>query len=162
MTKSINPGDIGRINPNFKVNDFRQMVNYQSGTNKGYVRFTRTSIGGLKLEKINNKVDVPLSWRSNVGAANNRLMRQKFVEAMSGDLRYVGETQRNHIRDMVLTPRNDEGEIRKDTALSRRENQGGLGGYGSKRQANAQSSASSSVPPCQCTRTISTKTLTKA
>ncbi len=65
MTKSISSNDLGRINPNFQVNDFRQMVNYQSGTNKGYVRFTRTSNGGLKLEKINNKVDVPLSWRSN-------------------------------------------------------------------------------------------------
>ena len=71
MTKEIKPGEIRRIDPSFKVNDFRQMVNYQSGTNMGYVRFTRTSNGGLKLEKINNKVDVPLSWRSNVGAANN-------------------------------------------------------------------------------------------
>ena len=101
MTKRINSSDIGRIDPNFKVNDFRQMVNYQTGTNKGYVRFTRTSTGGLKLEKINNKIDVPLSWRSNVSAANNQLMRQKFVNAMSGDLKYVGEASASYPRHGV-------------------------------------------------------------
>ena len=49
MTKSINSGEIGHINPEFHVNDFRQMVNYQPSTNKGYVRFTRMTNGWQKL-----------------------------------------------------------------------------------------------------------------
>lgn len=54
----------------YALDDYRKMVNYVSGTNKGYVRFSLGQDGKLKLEKFNNKVDVPLSWRSNTGGAS--------------------------------------------------------------------------------------------
>ena len=69
----------------YALDDYRKMVNYESGTNKGYVRFTKDSAGKLKIEKFNNKIDVPLSWRSNTSAAHNRSVREKFLAAIEGD-----------------------------------------------------------------------------
>ena len=73
MTKRINSSDIGRIDPNFKVNDFRQMVNYQTGTNKGYVRFEfciplvllGNEVGSVFLERFLNAAE---SWRKHLTA----------------------------------------------------------------------------------------------
>ena len=79
------------------------MVNYTSGTNKGYVRFQLTS-EGLKLQKINNKIDFPLSWRSTMSANHNNAIRSKFLAAMENGLGHIGDAA-NAIGNLVLTPK---------------------------------------------------------
>ena len=86
------------------------MVNYTNTTNKGYVRFRLTS-EGLKLEKINNKIDFPLSWRSNVSAAHNMAIRTKFLQAMENDLKYMGDAGTT-IRNLIITPKKTDGTPR--------------------------------------------------
>lgn len=121
MSDKISVEQLQRNNATYAVDDFRKMVNYTSGKNKGYVRFTRGQDGNLKLEKFNNKLDVPLSWRSNTKAEHNRAMREKFAVALDGDLKYAALGTRTRISDMVLTPEDDEGRVQVGKALSRRE-----------------------------------------
>ena len=121
MSDKISVGQLQRNSAAYAVDDFRKMVNYETGTNKGYVRFALGQNGKLKLEKFNNKVDVPLSWRSNTSREHNRAMREKFAAALAGDLKYVGALTSGRIRDMVLAPSNGEGRIDLGKALSRRE-----------------------------------------
>ena len=120
MSKNITTAQLDANQGIYKIDDYRQMVNYTSGTNKGYVRFTTASDGKLKIEKFNNKIDVPLSWRSNVSAAHNRAVRQKFLSAIESDLRFMGEAGEK-IKDMILRPKNANGQIDTGKALSRRE-----------------------------------------
>ncbi len=120
MSKNITAAQLDANQNVYTVDDYRKMVNYQSGTNKGYVRFTTASDGKLKIEKFNNKIDVPLSWRSNVSAAHNKSVRAKFLAAIEGDLRFMGEAG-NGIRDMILRPKNADKQIDEGKALSRRE-----------------------------------------
>ena len=121
MSAKISTVQLQGNNAAYAVDDFRKMVNYESGTNKGYVRFALGQNGRLTLEKFNNKVDVPLSWRSNTSREHNRAMREKFAAALGGDLKYACVLTRDRIRDMVLTPSNGEGRIDLGKALSRRE-----------------------------------------
>ena len=88
MSEKISIGQLQRNTAAYAVDDFRKMVNYETGTNKGYVRFSMGQDGKLKLEKFNNKVDVPLSWRSNTKSEHNRAMREKFAAALGGNLKY--------------------------------------------------------------------------
>ena len=55
MSKNITTAQLGANQSAYKVDDYRKMVNYANPTNKGYVRFTLSSDGKLKLEKFNNK-----------------------------------------------------------------------------------------------------------
>ena len=82
MSDKISVGQLQGNNAAYAVDDFRKMVNYETGTNKGYVRFALGQNGKLKLEKFNRKIDLPLSWRSNTSAAHNRAMREKFAAAL--------------------------------------------------------------------------------
>ena len=92
MSKNITAAQLDANQSIYKIDDYRKMVNYESGTNKGYVRFTTASDGKLKIEKFNNKIDVPLSWRSNVSAAHNKSVRAKFLSAIeSEDESQIGE-----------------------------------------------------------------------
>ena len=121
MSKNITAAQLDANQSIYKVDDYRQMVNYTSGTNKGYVRFTAASDGKLKIEKFNNKVDVPLSWRSNTSAAHNTAVRQKFLAAMEHDLKYMGDAG-NTIRKMVLAPKKPGENVESPgKALSRRD-----------------------------------------
>ena len=103
MSKNITVEQLNGNNKAYGIDEFRSMVNYTSGTNKGYVRFQLTS-EGLKLQKINNKIDFPLSWRSNMSANHNKAIRAKFLAAMDNDLKYMGDTG-NTIRNLILTPK---------------------------------------------------------
>lgn len=121
MSKTITTEQLNANTSVYSVDDYRHMVNYESGTNKGYVRFTKASDGKLKIEKFNNKIDVPLSWRSNVSAAHNKAVREKFLSAMGNDLRYMGDAA-NTIRNTILAPKNPDGDVASPgKALSRRE-----------------------------------------
>ncbi len=120
MSKNITAAQLDANQSIYKIDDYRKMVNYESGTNKGYVRFTTASDGKLKIEKFNNKIDVPLSWRSNVSAAHNKSVRAKFLSAIESDLRFMGEAGEK-IKDMILRPKNANGQIEAGKALSRRE-----------------------------------------
>lgn len=121
MSDKISVEQLQRNNAAYAVSDFRNMVNYEKGTNKGYVRFSLGQDGKLKLEKFNNKVDVPLSWRSNTNPAHNRSMREKFAAALANDLKYASVGTSIRIQNMVLAPSNSEGRIDLGKALSRRE-----------------------------------------
>ena len=120
MSPKITQAQLNANEQAYKVDDFRQMVNYVSGTNKGYVRFSLGQDGKLKLEKFNNKVDVPLSWRSNTKAEHNRAIREKFADALARDLKYAGNTGLR-IRSNILSPKDREGQIQEGKALSRRD-----------------------------------------
>ena len=121
MSPKITQTQLNANEQAYKVDDFRQMVNYVSGTNKGYVRFSLGQDGKLKLEKFNNKVDVPLSWRSNTSAAHNKAVREKFLNALEHDLKYMGDSA-NSIRKLVLAPKVPGKDVEDPgKALSRRD-----------------------------------------
>ena len=67
----------------YGLKDFRSMVNYENKTNKGYVRFTKGDDGKLSIEKFNNKVDVPLSWRSTTTPGHNKAIREALAKSLS-------------------------------------------------------------------------------
>ena len=113
----------------YALDDYRKMVNYVSGTNKGYVRFSLGQDGKLKLEKFNNKVDVPLSWRSNTKAEHNHAVRAKFADALERDLKYANENTRLRIVDKVLSPTDGANRIQTVKALSRRDIKAALDEY---------------------------------
>ena len=119
MSKNITIQQLSGNQKTYGIDEFRNMVNYTNTTNKGYVRFRLTS-EGLKLEKINNKIDFPLSWRSNVSAAHNMSIRAKFLSAMENDLRYMGDAG-NTIRNLIINPKKTDGTLDVGKALSRRD-----------------------------------------
>ena len=121
MASNISVEQLQGNKATYAVDDFRKMVNYENVKNKGYVRFSLGQDGKLKLEKFNNKVDVPLSWRSNTKAEHNRAMREKFAAALAGDLKYASAGAAGRIRDMVLSPENGDGRVDVGKALSRRD-----------------------------------------
>ena len=119
MSKNITVQQLAGNQKTYGIDEFRNMVNYTNTTNKGYVRFRLTS-EGLKLEKINNKIDFPLSWRSNVSAAHNMAIRTKFLQAMENDLKYMGDAGTT-IRNLIITPKKTDGTLDAGKALSRRD-----------------------------------------
>ena len=48
MSEKISVGQLQRNNAAYAVDDFRKMVNYESGTNKGYVRNLRAAVSGIQ------------------------------------------------------------------------------------------------------------------
>ncbi|MBE6382625.1 MAG: hypothetical protein E7049_06400 [Lentisphaerae bacterium] len=120
MSSKITPAQLNANKDTYAIDDYRKMVNYESGTNKGYVRFAKDANGKLKIEKFNNKIDVPLSWRSNTSAAHNRSVREKFLAAIEGDLKFLGKTG-DEIKDLILRPKDKNGNIDTGKALSRRD-----------------------------------------
>ena len=121
MSTKITQAQLEANTTTYALKDYREMVNYVSGTNKGYVRFTKADDGKLKLEKFNNKIDVPLSWRSNTSAAHNKAVREKFLNALEHDLKYMGDSA-NSIRKLVLTPKVPGKDVEDPgKALSRRD-----------------------------------------
>ena len=121
MSSKITQAQLEANTTTYALKDYREMVNYVSGTNKGYVRFTKADDGKLKLEKFNNKIDVPLSWRSNTSAAHNKAVREKFLNALEHDLKYMGDSA-NSIRKLVLTPKVPGKDVEDPgKALSRRD-----------------------------------------
>ena len=89
----------------YGIDDFRSMVNYERGCNRGYVRFKATS-EGLKLEKVNKQlVSPPLSWLSNMSAAHNAAIRAKFLDAISKDLRYMDSDTVDNITNLIISPK---------------------------------------------------------
>ena len=119
MSKNITVQLLAGNQKTYGIDEFRNMVNYTNTTNKGYVRFKLTS-EGLKLEKINNKIDFPLSWRSNMSADHNKAIRTKFLNAMENDLKYMGDVG-NTIRNLIINPKKTDGTFDAGKALSRRD-----------------------------------------
>lgn len=67
--------------PKLELSDFRKMVNYDSGKNKGYVRLCRQADGKIGIQKVNNKLDIGISGRMNVTAQNNQYLRDQLFAA---------------------------------------------------------------------------------
>lgn len=95
--------------------NYDDVVNRPNRANKGYVRFVS---GGrsVSLAKVNNKIDVAIGARLGVNAANNRLVREQFLNAISGDLAYLPKDQADRIRAQILG-----GTEAQATPLSRRD-----------------------------------------
>lgn len=87
---------------NFNLDDFRGMVNYEYGKNKGYVRLTRDANNKLTMEKFNNKVDVAFIFRKNTGAVESRAIRDALVRALASRMIGVAERDMKEIREMIL------------------------------------------------------------
>ena len=88
-----------------RIDEYRSMVNYETGTNKGYVRFSLDDHGKFTVQKFNNKVDVPLSLRHNTSATHNKTVREKFAQALESDMRFMSSEARDEINDMILRPK---------------------------------------------------------
>ena len=109
-------------NAKFSTDDFRKAVNYENTKNKGYVRFVPDGQGGVKLEKVNNKIDFKISWRTNIDEEKNKSIREKFVLAMTNDLRWADRNDVERLATRItrkLTGENG-GALNTD-ALSRKE-----------------------------------------
>ncbi len=63
--------------------------------------------GKLSIEKFNNKLDVPLSLRSNVSATHNKALRETFLAAFGKDLAFMRNGEK--IRNMILSRRTRAG-----------------------------------------------------
>ncbi|MBR4518238.1 MAG: hypothetical protein IKO65_04470, partial [Victivallales bacterium] len=105
---------------NISIDDFRKAVNTVNPKNKGYVRFVPDGKGGVTIAKVNNKIDFNISWRTNIDAAKNRTMREKFALAMANDLRWADSTRVKKLMDSITNVRKKDGDKRTD-ALSRKE-----------------------------------------
>ena len=105
---------------NISIDDFRKAVNTVNPKNKGYVRFVPDGKGGVKIAKVNNKIDFNISWRTNIDAAKNQTMRQKFAKAMLTDLRWAdGKTVEKLVNSIINAPKNSNSK--RTDALSRKE-----------------------------------------
>lgn len=105
---------------NITIDDFRKAVNTVNPKNKGYVRFVPDGKGGVTIAKVNNKVDFCISWRTNIDAAHNRTMREKFALALTSDLRWADSTKVQKLADSITNARKKDGGKNAD-ALSRKE-----------------------------------------
>ena len=114
----------------FQADEFRQAVNYTNPKNKGYVRFELNGQGGVKIAKVNNKVDLFINWRTNVDADKNKAMRAKFVDAITNNLRWADPSKVAAIAESIKTVAKGahKGEMRTD-ALSRKELQAAFAKY---------------------------------
>ena len=114
----------------FQADEFRKAVNYTNPKNKGYVRFEPNGQGGVKIAKVNNKVDMFINWRTNVDAEKNKAMRAKFVDAISLNLKWADQTKVRDIAESIklVAKGAHKGDIRTD-ALSRKELQAAFKDY---------------------------------
>ena len=112
------------------VDSFREAVNYVNPKNKGYVRFEPDGKGGVKIAKINNKIDMFLSMRTNIDADKNRAMRDKFVTALTNNLKWADQSKVDKIARAItgFTKGEKSGQTRTD-ALSRKELQAAFKEY---------------------------------
>ena len=113
-----------------KTEDFREAVNYTNPKNKGYVRFEPDGKGGVKIAKVNNKVDLLINWRTNVDAEKNKAMRAKFVDAITLNLKWADQSKVRKIAESIklVAKGAHKGDVRTD-ALSRKELQAAFKDY---------------------------------
>ena len=112
-----------------KTDDFRKAVNYENPKNKGYVRFEPDGKGGVKLAKVNNKIDLFINWRTNIDAEKNKAMRDKFADSISRDLKWADKSKVEKLAASIRVNGNGEsGEARTD-ALGRKELQAAFKEY---------------------------------
>ena len=114
----------------FNVDDFRKAVNYENPKNKGYVRFVPDGKGGVKLAKVNNKIDLFLSLRTNIDADKNRAIREKFADALTRDLKWADQSKVEKLAESVklVAKGENKGQARTD-ALARKEVQAAMKKY---------------------------------
>ena len=119
-----------------KTDDFRKAVNYENPKNKGYVRFEPDGKGGVKLAKVNNKIDLFINWRTNIDAEKNKAMRDKFADSISRDLKWADRSKVEKLAASIRlkgkgergTGNGGAGEARTD-ALGRKELQAAFKEY---------------------------------
>lgn len=100
------------------VEEFRKAVNVENPKNKGYVRFVPDGKDGVKIEKVNNKIDFKIGWRTNINATNNKAMREKFADAFKVALRWSNSAEVDRLLNSITKTIENEANI---GALSRKE-----------------------------------------
>lgn len=100
------------------VDTFREAVNVKNPKNKGYVRFVPNGNGGVKIEKVNNKIDLNINWRTNINEDNNKAMRAKFAEAFKSELRWSGQSELKKLLSTITQTKEGQDNV---SALSRKE-----------------------------------------
>lgn len=100
------------------VDTFREAVNTKNPKNKGYVRFVPNGDGGVKIEKVNNKIDFMIGWRTNINAENNKAMRMKFAEAFKSELRWSSQSELKKLLSTITQTKDGQDNVQ---ALSRKE-----------------------------------------
>lgn len=112
------------------TDDFRKAVNYENPKNKGYVRFEPDGKGGVKLAKVNNKIDMFINWRTNIDAEKNKAIRDKFADSISRNLKWAETASVEKLAKSVreVAKGDKKGEARTD-ALSRKELQAAFKQY---------------------------------
>ena len=117
------------VNTGLTADNFREAVNYTNPKNKGYVRFEPDGQGGVKIAKVNNKVDMFINWRTNIDADKNKAMRAKFAQAITGNLRWADTAKVDAITAAIkMVSKHGKSELRTD-ALSRKELQAAFEKY---------------------------------
>ncbi len=103
------PDSVQNQNPNVSrsvsVANFRELVNYDNTTNKGYVRFVSAGNGGFKVEKFNNKVDIPLWMCFKTSAKHNKEVRMRLVDALERDFRFLEKGEVDALKNLILRPK---------------------------------------------------------
>ena len=112
---------------NFGLDSFRAAVNYVNTKNKGYVRFEADGNGGVKIAKVNNKIDLKIGWRTNIDSVKNLAMRQKFANAIKNDLKWANGADVQKIVDKILKVK--DGGVNRTDPLSRKEIEKIFGDY---------------------------------
>ena len=124
---SVKVTDKQVANANFSVDNFRAAVNYVNTKNKGYVRFEADGNGGVKIAKVNNKIDLKIGWRTNIDSVKNLAMRQKFANAIKNDLKWANGADVQKIVDKILKVK--DGGVNRTDPLSRKEIEKIFGDY---------------------------------
>lgn len=103
------------------LDEFRSMVNYVKGTNKGSVRALKGSNGKVYLEKINNKISFAPHF-TNLSTRHNQALRSRMVSALQGDTVYMPAAARQRIIQAVTKCGNDafdkNGYLRDNVVIS--------------------------------------------
>ena len=101
----------------YDAEKFRSMVNYENTDNKGYVRFARGDDGKVRIEKFNNKLDVPLSWRSRTGGDFSSTIRAALLESLKSSVKFGG----TKLEERLLREVASDIDVNSGKALSRKE-----------------------------------------
>ena len=105
MSKNISTATLSaNAEKTYGIDEFRSMVNYVNPKNKGYVRFAMNGDGKLSIQKFNNKIDVPLSWRSNVKPAHNQAVREALERSMASYTKFLDAETKGKINGLILNP----------------------------------------------------------
>ncbi len=95
------------------IDAFRDTLKGVENTkHKGYVRLQYDKNNQMKLEKINNKIDIFIGARSYVKPQDNRVLRETFAKVLLQDMKYMSSTAASNILYKVIGKRADQDSMK--------------------------------------------------